>query len=69
MAGARYGALGRELEQMKSSEKELADEVIAALRKRIDDLALEAPNNPLKIYRQAGGVDIEVIKKSEQPLH
>lgn len=63
IAGARYGALGRELEQMSSSEIQHTPEAIATLRKRIDDLALEAPNNPLKIYRQAGGTDIEVIMK------
>jgi hypothetical protein len=63
IAGARYGALGRELEQMKSSGGEYPPEVIAELRRRIDDLALEAPNNPLKIYKQAGGTEIEVVMK------
>jgi hypothetical protein len=63
ISGARYGALGRELEQMRSSGVEYAPETISDLRKRIDDLALEAPNNPLKIYRQAGATEIEVVMK------
>ena len=61
MAGARYGALGRELEQMRASKVEYAEETIAEIRRRIDDLAIEAPNNPLKIYRQAGADKIEVL--------
>lgn len=65
MAGARYGALGRELEQMRSAGTEYAPETIAEIRKRIDDLALEAPNNPLKIYRRAGASEIEVLKSDE----
>lgn len=63
MAGARYGALGRELEQMRASHTEYATETIAEIRRRIDDLALEAPNNPLKIYRRAGTDKIEVLAK------
>jgi len=59
MAGARYGALGRELEQLLSSRTEFAQETIAEVRKRLDDLALEAPNNPLPIYRKAGAEALE----------
>jgi hypothetical protein len=65
MAGARYGALGRELEQMRASGIEFAPETIAEIRKRIDDLALEAPNNPLKIYRRAGATNIAVLKDED----
>lgn len=63
IAGARYGALGRELEQMRALGTDQTPDTLAGLRKRIDDLALEAPNNPLNIYRQAGGTDIKVIMK------
>lgn len=53
-AGARYGALGRELEAMLATTEPIADEAVADLRKRLDALALEAPNNPERIYRKAG---------------
>ena len=53
MAGARYGALGRELEQLLASRVELSPERVAEVRKRLDDLALEAPNNPRPIYERA----------------
>jgi hypothetical protein len=59
MAGARYGALGRELEQMRASRTEFAKETIAEVRKRLDDLALEAPNNPQAIYMKAGAEALE----------
>jgi hypothetical protein len=62
IAGARYGALGRELEQMLESNAVYDPLTISEIRRRIDDLALEAPNNPLKIYRNAGAKDIAVIK-------
>jgi hypothetical protein len=62
VAGAKYGALGRELEQLRTSKQEHPPEAIADLRRRIDDLAIEAPNNPLRIYRQAGGKDIDVVR-------
>ena len=53
VAGAKYGALGRELEALLASPNEAPDEVIEDLRKRLDDLALESPNNPLSIYKLA----------------
>jgi hypothetical protein len=48
---------------MNASSTEYDPQTIAELRKRIDDLALEAPNNPLKIYRLAGATEIEVVKQ------
>ena len=53
VAGAKYGALGRELEALRASTKAESDEVIAELRKRLDTLALESPNNPIWIYKRA----------------
>jgi hypothetical protein len=53
VAGAKYGALGRELEAMIGSAERASEEVVAELRKRLDALALESPNNPVWIYRQA----------------
>ena len=53
VAGAKFGALGRELEAVLASSAEVSDELIAELRKRLDVLALESPNNPMSIYRQA----------------
>jgi len=62
MVGAKYGALGRELEQMRASGGEVPAEVIAGIRSRLDDLALEAPNKRLKSYRRAGATEIAVLK-------
>jgi hypothetical protein len=53
VAGAKYGAIGRELETLVSSENP-AEGLIDELRKRLDSLALESPNNPLRIYHLAG---------------
>jgi hypothetical protein len=63
IAGAKYGALGRELEQLRASETPPSAETISELRKRLDDLAVESPNNPLPIYRKAGSSSLEAIKR------
>ena len=49
IAGAKYGALGRELEQIRASDTTLTFDEISAVRKRLNDLAVESPNNPLPI--------------------
>src|SRR5215475_3201906 len=54
VAGAKYGALGRELEQLRASSITPTPEAISEVRKRLDDLAMGSPNNPLPIYRKAG---------------
>lgn len=61
LAGAKYGALGRTLEQLRASETLPSTEVIDGVRKRLDDLAIESPNNPLPIYRKAGSSQIDVL--------
>jgi hypothetical protein len=53
LAGAKYGALGRELEQLRASAQAPSNEAIMDVRKRLDDLALDSPNNPLPIYLRA----------------
>jgi SMODS and SLOG-associating 2TM effector domain family 4 len=59
IAGAKYGALGRELEQVLASDATVAPEAMAEIRKRLDDLAVESPNNPLPIYHKAGSKALE----------
>jgi hypothetical protein len=59
VAGAKYGALGRELEQVRASGVTLSAETMSRIRKRLDDLAVESPNNPLLIYRKAGSSTLE----------
>ncbi|HXO39542.1 MAG TPA: SLATT domain-containing protein [Candidatus Acidoferrum sp.] len=54
VAGAKYGALGRELEVLRASDRAENDEILRELRKRLDALALESPNNPIWIYHRAG---------------
>jgi len=63
IAGAKYGALGRELEQLRASETPPSSEMISEVRKRLDDLAVESPNNPLPIYRKAGSSSLEATKR------
>jgi hypothetical protein len=53
VAGAKYGALGRELEELLGSIAEIPAGQITNLRERLDALALESPNNPLHVYRAA----------------
>jgi len=55
IAGAKYGALGRELEMLRASPEAPSEDVIKEVKKRLDTLALESPNNPLPIFRRAGG--------------
>jgi hypothetical protein len=57
IAGAKYGALGRELEVLRASDQ-ISNETVEEIRNRLDVLALESPNNPLRIYRsdQARGL-------------
>jgi hypothetical protein len=52
VAGAKYGALGRELEQLRAVETAPSAEAISDIRKRLDDLAVESPNNPLRLWRR-----------------
>jgi len=59
IAGAKYGALGRELEQMRATGAETTPEQITEVRKLLDDLAVESPNNPLHIYARAGSRSLE----------
>lgn len=55
VAGAKYGALGRELEILRASNEAIPNEVIEELKKRLDALALESPNNSLQIYKKGYG--------------
>jgi hypothetical protein len=59
VAGAKYGSLGRELEQLRASGTPLSDQNMSEVRKRLDDLAVESPNNPLSIYNKAGSPSLE----------
>jgi hypothetical protein len=63
IAGAKYGDLGRELEQLHASDTPPSDEAISEVRKRLDDLAVESPNNPVPIYRKAGSISLEPTKR------
>jgi hypothetical protein len=55
IVGAKYGALGRELEIMRALSEPPPIEVIEDVRKRLDALAIESPNNSVRIYHRAGG--------------
>jgi hypothetical protein len=63
IAGAKYGALGRELEQLRASGAATpSPEAMSEVRKRLDDLAIESPNNSVTIYRRAGSSSLESTK-------
>lgn len=53
VAGAKYGAIGRELEVLRACREEYAKETIDDVLERLEALALESPNNPQKIYERA----------------
>lgn len=53
IAGAKYGAVGRELEVLRASAESVPNDVIEELRQRLDTMALESPNNPIWIYQRA----------------
>jgi hypothetical protein len=54
LAGAKYGALGRELEELLAKPESLTAEQIKRVRERLDVLAMESPNNPQHLYYKAG---------------
>lgn len=58
IAGAKYGALGRELEVLRALDT-IDISVINDLKKRLDELAQESPNNPKNIYYKAGAGKLE----------
>jgi hypothetical protein len=64
IAAAKFGALGRELEMLRASEGIPPTEVLESVRKRLDALALESPNNSQLIYRRAGGKALEPDRAS-----
>ncbi|WP_311221445.1 MULTISPECIES: SLATT domain-containing protein [unclassified Acidovorax] len=59
LAGAKYGALGRELEEMLSSETAVSTIQATSVRERLDALALESPDNPQSIYYKAGAGELQ----------
>lgn len=66
IAGAKYGALGRELEFILTIEQDIGEVRFDNLRVKLDELALESPNNQLKVYRMAGAKDIKVLPNDKE---
>lgn len=60
VAGAKYGAIGRHLESMRSQPDTITNEALDRIRERLDWLAEESPNNSLKIYNRVGAKDLEI---------
>ncbi len=58
LAGAKYGALGRELEYLRTLTSIEEDKIID-IKKRLDGLAEESPNNRMDIYYKAGADKLE----------
>jgi hypothetical protein len=53
LAGAKYGAVGRELEELLAFPETQSDVHVSDIRQRLDALALESPNVPLFIANRA----------------
>ena len=54
LTGAKYGALGRRIEIMRAQPESIENEELTRVREKLDALAVESPNNSLKIYKSAG---------------
>jgi hypothetical protein len=65
LAGAKYGALGRELETLRALPDGASNERMDRVRERLDVLAVESPNNPQSIYLKAGSKSLETPGASE----
>ena len=59
LAGARYGALGRRIETIRAQPESIENKELAKVREKLDALAIESPNNTLKIYKSAGAEALE----------
>lgn len=59
LAGARYGALGRELEMMLLTGAPISSAQTESVREKLDALALESPDTPQSIYYKAGAGELE----------
>jgi hypothetical protein len=65
LAGAKYGALGRELEELLAGSDEPAQDRMTRARERLDVLAVESPNNPQWVYYKAGAGSLEAPGQSK----
>lgn len=63
ISAAKYGALGRDLECFIAQDTDVAEIRLATFKNCLDDLALESPNIPLKIYRKAGATEIDILPR------
>ncbi|WP_454690201.1 SLATT domain-containing protein [Achromobacter aloeverae] len=61
IAGAKYGVVGRRLEQLILTDEPMSVEILNSIRDRMEKLALESPNIPLGTFRKAGGKDLKVL--------
>ena len=65
IAGAKYGALGRQLEVMRSSSVDPSDESLQHFMDQLDALSLESPNVPRDLYLKAGTAPTALTLKAE----
>lgn len=66
-AGAKYGALRREIQEMLIFNS-LGKEDISSIRKKIDDLATEVPHIPNEIWRRRSKLLKEYREKANEQL-
>lgn len=64
VAGAKYGAVGRQLEALIAASTASPEES-GAIREKLDALALESPNVPLSIYRRAKMSALEEARSTD----
>jgi hypothetical protein len=65
VAGAKYGAVGRELQACLASTQDEVDPCTAQIRERLDALAQESPNVPPAIYRRSEMESAEPRKRAK----
>lgn len=64
LAGAKYGALGREMEILRAKGDEVGSSDLEKIGECLKSLAIESPNNPETIYRKAGSGSLEAPDKA-----
>ena len=66
LSGAKYGALGREMEILRAKGDEIVSGDLEQIGENLKTLAIEPPNNPESIYKKAGSGSLEAPDKAAE---
>ena len=67
VAAAKYGALCRELDTIRAELISISPELVESIRGKLDALAIESPQTPIKYYKMAWA-NWDKWKKHEEDL-